>query len=61
MNPLDSTDTQVIIVGGGPVGLGLAVEVGQRGIRCIVVERYSVPQPTRVVGGRRSHDCGHLD
>jgi 4-hydroxyisophthalate hydroxylase len=38
-------DTDVVIVGGGPVGLGLAISLGQRGIRCIVVERYSQPQP----------------
>ena len=30
---------QVVIVGGGPVGLGLAIDLGQRGIRCCVVER----------------------
>src|SRR5262249_27206931 len=35
----------VIIVGGGPVGMGLAIELGQRGIRAIVVERYTQPQP----------------
>jgi 2-polyprenyl-6-methoxyphenol hydroxylase-like FAD-dependent oxidoreductase len=37
-------DTQVIIVGGGPVGMGLAIELGQHGIRCVVVERYTSPQ-----------------
>lgn len=31
--------TQVIIVGGGPVGVGLAVELGLRGIDCTVLER----------------------
>lgn len=31
---------QVIIVGGGPVGMALAVELGQRGISCAVVERH---------------------
>ena len=36
---------QVIIVGGGPVGMGLAIELGQRHVRCIVVERYARPQP----------------
>src|SRR3954452_19111056 len=30
---------QVVIVGGGPVGMGLAIELGQGGIRCAVVER----------------------
>ena len=38
-------DAEVIIVGGGPVGMGLAIELGQRGVRCIVVERYLQPQP----------------
>jgi 2-polyprenyl-6-methoxyphenol hydroxylase-like FAD-dependent oxidoreductase len=37
-------DSQVLIVGGGPVGMGLAIELGQRGIRCTVVERYREPQ-----------------
>lgn len=38
-------DTQVLIVGGGPVGMGLAIELGQRGIACTVVERHAAPQP----------------
>ena len=39
------TTTQVVIVGGGPVGLGLAIDLGQRGVSCILVERYVSPQP----------------
>ena len=31
--------SQVIIVGGGPVGVGLAVDLGLRGITCTLVER----------------------
>ena len=31
--------TQVLIVGAGPVGLGLAIELGQRGIDCLVIEK----------------------
>jgi 2-polyprenyl-6-methoxyphenol hydroxylase-like FAD-dependent oxidoreductase len=31
----------VVIVGGGPVGLGLAIELGQRGVRCLLIERYA--------------------
>jgi 2-polyprenyl-6-methoxyphenol hydroxylase-like FAD-dependent oxidoreductase len=38
-------DTDVVIIGGGPVGMGLSIELGQRGVRCVVVERYPTPQP----------------
>lgn len=37
-------DTQVVIVGAGPVGLTLAVDLGLRGIRCILLEKKSEPQ-----------------
>jgi 2-polyprenyl-6-methoxyphenol hydroxylase-like FAD-dependent oxidoreductase len=37
-------DTQVIVVGGGPVGLTLAIDLGRRGIRCVLVERHERPQ-----------------
>jgi len=36
----------VLVSGGGPVGLALAIELGQHGIRCLVVEPR--PQPTRL-------------
>ncbi|WP_024519178.1 FAD-dependent monooxygenase [Bradyrhizobium sp. Tv2a-2] len=39
------TDVPVVIVGGGPVGIGLAIDLGLRGVRTIVVERYRDPQP----------------
>jgi 2-polyprenyl-6-methoxyphenol hydroxylase-like FAD-dependent oxidoreductase len=35
----------VVIVGGGPVGMALAVDLGLRGVRSVVVERYLEPQP----------------
>src|SRR5437868_3026142 len=35
---------QVVIVGGGPVGVALAVELGQRGIDCALIERRREPQ-----------------
>lgn len=31
--------TDVVIVGGGPVGLALSAELGWRGVRCVVVEQ----------------------
>ena len=37
-------DTQVIISGGGPVGMGLAIELGQRGVRVLVLEKHPSPQ-----------------
>jgi 2-polyprenyl-6-methoxyphenol hydroxylase-like FAD-dependent oxidoreductase len=32
-------DTQVLIVGAGPVGLTLALDLGRRGVRCTLIER----------------------
>jgi len=39
-----SVDTQVIIVGAGPVGLTLAIDLGRRGVRCILLEQKDAPQ-----------------
>jgi 2-polyprenyl-6-methoxyphenol hydroxylase-like FAD-dependent oxidoreductase len=33
----------VVIVGGGPVGMALAVDLGQRGVPCAVIERNVTP------------------
>ena len=35
------TEQQVIIIGGGPVGMGLAIELGLRNISCALVEPRS--------------------
>src|SRR5215472_10944652 len=40
-------ETNVLIVGGGPVGLSAAVELGQRGVRCLIIE------PRRVISHLR--------
>lgn len=39
--------TQVLVVGGGPVGLAMAIELGLRGIHCMLVERRNgaITQP----------------
>jgi 2-polyprenyl-6-methoxyphenol hydroxylase-like FAD-dependent oxidoreductase len=37
-------DTQVLIAGAGPTGLTLAVDLGERGIRCTLIEQKEAPQ-----------------
>ena len=40
-------ETAILIVGGGPVGLSAAVELGRRGVQCVIVEpRLAVSQLT---------------
>ena len=36
--------TEVLIVGAGPVGLTLAIDLGRRGVRCALLERKDAPQ-----------------
>ncbi len=36
--------TQVLIVGAGPVGLTLAIDLGRRGVRCTLIEQKEAPQ-----------------
>jgi len=35
---------QVLIVGAGPVGLTLAIDLGRRGVRCMLIEQKEAPQ-----------------
>lgn len=37
-------DTQVLIVGAGPTGLTLAIDLGLRGVRCTLIEQKEAPQ-----------------
>ncbi len=41
---MERLETQVLIVGAGPVGLTLALDLGKRGIRCVLVERKEAPE-----------------
>src|SRR5438552_6520468 len=37
-------NTDVLIVGGGPVGLTLAIDLGRRGVRCTLIEQKPAPE-----------------
>jgi 2-polyprenyl-6-methoxyphenol hydroxylase-like FAD-dependent oxidoreductase len=55
-----NTETSVVIAGAGPVGLGLACELGLRGIDCLLVEKrdgsVSVPKQS-MVSARNMEFC----
>lgn len=36
-------DSEVLIVGGGPTGLTLAIDLGERGVRCTLIEQKARP------------------
>ena len=38
------TATDVLVIGAGPVGLTLAVDLGRRGVRCTLIERKAAPE-----------------
>ena len=35
----ENKNTSVIVAGAGPVGLGLACDLGQRGVDCVLIEK----------------------
>ena len=60
MTDTDPADTSVLIVGAGPVGMALAIELGLRDIDCTLVERRDgrlrVPRMSQV-SGRNMEFC----
>ena len=51
---------EVVIVGGGPVGVGLGIELGQRGIRVALVEKHPEPQPIPKGQNLTQRTCEHF-
>src|ERR1700752_613294 len=56
----ENKNTSVIIVGAGPVGLGLACDLGQRGVDCVLIEKrdgaINVPKQS-MVSARNMEFC----
>src|ERR1700739_460748 len=42
---MSANDPEVLIAGAGPVGLTLAIDLGRRGVRCILIERNPTTAP----------------
>ncbi len=57
---IDGSDFDVLINGGGPVGMGLAIELGQRGIRTCIIERHPEPQPIPKGQNLTQRTCEHF-
>ena len=45
MSDNEQLSSDVVIVGGGPVGMGLAIDLAQRGVKSIVIEKYPQLHP----------------
>jgi 2-polyprenyl-6-methoxyphenol hydroxylase-like FAD-dependent oxidoreductase len=39
-----ASNTDVLIVGAGPTGLTMAIDLGKRGVRCTIIEQKAAPQ-----------------
>ena len=50
---IEPVETQVLVVGGGPVGLTLAMDLARRGIRTVVAELRPQGEPPSV-------KCNHV-
>ena len=46
-------DQPVLIVGGGPVGLTLAIDLGQQGVECLLIDKR--PEPSFLPKMERCH------
>ncbi|AFR51077.1 FAD-dependent monooxygenase [Gordonia sp. KTR9] len=53
-------DVEVVVIGGGPTGLALTLDLGRRGIRTVVVDRGLAPLPGVRAGGLSARMMEHL-
>ena len=54
-SPVEETETEVVVVGGGPVGLTMAPSLNYHGVKTIVVEKktaISVVEKAQFLSGR---------
>jgi 2-polyprenyl-6-methoxyphenol hydroxylase-like FAD-dependent oxidoreductase len=56
---MSANATDVIIVGGGPAGLVLAIELGRRGVRCILFEQNRTPPASPKANSTTSRTMEH--
>jgi 2-polyprenyl-6-methoxyphenol hydroxylase-like FAD-dependent oxidoreductase len=55
-------DTDVLVVGAGPIGLTAAIELRRRGIECRIIDRLADPAPfTKAVGVQPRTLLAHLE
>jgi len=57
---MESPDTDVIIVGGGPAGLMLAIELGRRNVRCILFDQDDSTTPNPQANATQARTMEHF-